>query len=472
MTLWPCLSYAQANYDGALIGGRSSLMGGTGVAAGTDAAALTQNPATTIDIEGTSFVFSTFAAQFSRRTLEPDSQFDAAFLPDDSTLGETQIDVLPNATCLFLDLHRERRRRRGAHKLSFCITEPERTEFDIRNRALVERGAARGGFQTRFVQQFWSKHVYSAGWAYGITDWLSVGITPMLENVSFEDSEAVTTIVSESSDDPIGSNARNVTSIMNKKASSFALSGLLGFQVQLGKRWTFGVSAQPPSLPITGSYEASRSAETTSSEASEYMQETGDARFRYPLRIAAGLAGVLPFGTFEFDAYFHSGKSNFAQIDSTRDILSIDTDGFVSDLASEPVSIRESVRPTLNVGFGVDIPFEKNWSFLSGVLTDFSGLTPRKSGVYADDALFRSRINSVQASLGVAWMPRVGSIMLGVRGHYGEGELALSDPRTLPTQRIAADQKLWGLALVLSGQLSLEMLALVDPTGLVKDPVR
>lgn len=470
--LSPRAAFAQANYDGALIGGRSSLMGGTGVAVGTDAAALTQNPATTIDIEGTSFVFSTFATQFSRRSIDPGEGLAADVRMGEAELSQTDFNVLPNATCLFLDLKRTAKRRRGAHKLSFCVTEPERSEFDLTTRALAVTNAGSGAFQTRFVGQLYSKKVYSAGWAVGLSERLSVGITPMLEVVAFDDREAVTTILSDATsvDDLVGASAQNVTSIMTKRASSVGLSALIGAQYHFSKLWAAGLSLQFPSLSFTGEYDASRSAESALLDAAEYTQDRGEARFRYPFRVAAGLAGAVPGMTFELDAYFHTGKSNFAEINSTRETLGIGS-GVVTALTSESTTELERVRPTVNVGFGVDVPLGKNWSLVSGLLTDFSGLEPRRSQTLADASLFRSRVNSVHGSVGVAWTPRVGSILLGVRGMYGAGELALSDPRSLPTERVAVDQTLWSLALVISGQVTLEMLAMVDPTGLVQEPV-
>jgi hypothetical protein len=302
-----------------------------------------------------------------------------------------------------------------------------------------------------------------------LTERISIGITPMLESVSFVDTEALTTIVSDATGgDIVGAGAQNVTTITSKNARSLAISALLGAQYRFAKGWAAGASLQFPSLAFAGDYEAARSAETTISDASEYVQDQGDARFRYPLRLAAGVAGTLPSMSFELDVFFHAGSARFAEVNSTREFLRI-SDGVVSELGSEPATQMERVRPTVNVGFGVDVPLGKKWSVVSGVLSDFSGLPARAARADDDASLFRSRVNAVHASGGVAWTPRVGSIMLGLRGMYGRGELALSDPRTLPTQRVAVDQTLWGLALVISGQVTLGLLAMVDPTGIVKE---
>jgi len=120
------------------------------------------------------------------------------------------------------------------------------------------------------------------------------------------------------------------------------------------------------------------------------------------------------------------------------------------------------------VGLGVEVPIRPTWSIVSGVLTDFGGLRQRQNGTLVDENLFRNRIDSVHASLGVAWTPRAGSVLLGVRGFYGEGEMAVTDQRVIPPPRVAAPQSQWGLSLVVSGQLTLELLAEADPTGLVK----
>ena len=114
------------------------MMGGTGVAAGADAAAPLQNPATTVDIQGTSFVFSTFFLELSQRSVAVDQELLDEIRRGGADLSQTSVNVLPNSTCLFLDLHRDEKKKVGAHKLSVCFAEPESSAFELGSRVLAE----------------------------------------------------------------------------------------------------------------------------------------------------------------------------------------------------------------------------------------------------------------------------------------------------------------------------------------------
>src|SRR5271165_1742763 len=102
---------AQANYRSAPIGGRSALMGGTGVALGRDGAAPFLNPATIIHIDDSGVAFSVnfYTVQWS--TLfgfhQPGAvdrtKYGDLSLPDD-TFNESRADALPSTLCLFLTI--------------------------------------------------------------------------------------------------------------------------------------------------------------------------------------------------------------------------------------------------------------------------------------------------------------------------------------------------------------------------------
>lgn len=459
---------AQANYEGALIGGRSALMGGTGVANGSDAAAPLQNPATIVSVEGTSFVFSTFFLQATGRSLGVDRDLVAEVDRGAASLDQTQVRVLPNSTCLFFDLRKVPGQAQGHHKASICIAEPEAQSFELGTSVLGESTAGRSGFQQRFVSQVFSKKVYALGWAVALSDRVSIGVNPMLEEVGFRDTEGVASVLAESNlEDAVGSPGKSTSNVLVRRASSYAGSLLVGARWRVGSGFALGASLQSPSLHFWGNYSASRSLEATTSSAEQYAQDKGSMRFDYPLRVALGLSGHVGKVRFEVDGYFHGGRGDFAAVDAKRSMVNLDG-GVIEEAATTDLAIREGVRPVANLSLGVEVPVRPTWSIVAGVLTDFGGLRPRQGRSLVDDTLFRSRLDAVHGSVGVAWTPPAGSVLLGLRGFYGQGEFAVTDPRTLPPTWIASPQSQWGLALVISGQLTLEMIATADPTGLVK----
>jgi|GEM_PF-894965 len=476
--LWPALlilgftarASAQANYEGALIGGRSSLMGGTGVAAGIDSAAPLQNPSTIIGIEGTSFVFSTFFLQINQRSFDPDangSASNAAQLERGSThLSQTELRVLPNSTCLFFDVHKVPGQVRGHQKASICLAEPETESFSLNTSAVAELDSNRSGFQQRVLAQEFSKKVYALSWALALSKDLSLGVSPMLEEVSFNDTEAIATITADASlAEAVGSPGKNTANIAYRKASGYALSALVGARYRPSPNLALGVSLLTPSLSLGGSYRGTRSFEATRSDSEEYSQERGSAHFGYPLRLALGLAATFGRVGFEINGFFHTGRNDFASFDASRAAVGVNS-GIITSAGTEPIHYQEAVQPIVNAGVGLEYKLSKKWSLLTGLLTDFSGLRPRAS--VGSSAIFRSQMDAVHGSVGVAWKPRAGSVLLGVRGFYGEGDMVTSSPRSLPVEQVVASQSHWGLSLVISGQLTLEMIAEADPTGLLK----
>src|SRR5262249_44534594 len=138
---------AQGNYRATPAGGRSALMGGTGIAMGRDGAAAFLNPATIADIEDTTLAFSVNFYSFSRTRLtnffQPRGAEQAVFgdlrLPE-ATLRESRFDALPSTLCLFLTLKEGRieedRKRpddvgptRGRQKIAACLGTLERQEL-------------------------------------------------------------------------------------------------------------------------------------------------------------------------------------------------------------------------------------------------------------------------------------------------------------------------------------------------------
>lgn len=466
---WTSKAFGQANYESALIGGRSALMGGTGVAAGKDSAAALQNPASTVGIEGTSFAFSTFFIQLTSRWVAPRQDQLPEVDLQRAQFDQTELRVLPNSTCLFFDLRKVPNQRRGHHKGNICFAEPENQSFELGTTVLAESVNGRGGFQQRFVAQVYSKKVYSVGWAASLSEHLSIGVNPMLEEVGYKDIEGIQTVVTGDSAlaDAIGEGGQSLSNIITGRAGAFALSVLGGVQWRLSDDFVLGASLQSPSLHVTGSYEGHRSSEAVSSPVEQYVQEKGSARFTYPTRLALGIAGKVQGVTFEVDGYFHGGRDDFAVVSATRQFVTVD-DGIITEAASEPALYQEGLRPVVNVGVGAEIPLSSTWAIVTGLLTDISGLRPRQNGSSLDSTIFRNRLDAVHGSVGVAWTPRAGSVLMGMRGFYGEGEMAITDPRQVPPLRIAAPQAQWGLSFVLSGQLTLELLAEADPTGLVK----
>ncbi|HEY8076956.1 MAG TPA: hypothetical protein VIF62_22670, partial [Labilithrix sp.] len=119
---------AQGSYRAVPTGGRSALMGNTGVAEARDGAAPFLNPATIVGIRDSQIAFS---ANFYSITLTTIDSFHsprgADVALDRQKLSDARIDALPSTFCFFLtlgetgDAKSEQRR-----KLAFCAGTSER----------------------------------------------------------------------------------------------------------------------------------------------------------------------------------------------------------------------------------------------------------------------------------------------------------------------------------------------------------
>lgn len=459
----PDSAWAQANYDAGLIGGRSSLMGGTGVAAGTDGAAPLQNPATTVAVPGTSLALSALFVQVTyRRVLGAQEGRMGA----DQELTQTDLDVLPNSSCLFLDINGTGGARKGNHKISLCMAAPEQVFFNLRAQTQNE---PQGVLGSRAIDYRFEKKVYAVSWAHALSERWSVGVTPMLQDVDFYDLEIVSRIDGSIADPSLGMAGAGV-SVVDKRAGGLAGSVLAGVQFAPSGQVRIGAAIESPGLHLAGGYAATRSSETVQGTREEYVEELGTARFQYPLRAAVGIAAQLPWFFFEFDTHFHAGRRDFVVFDGRRNRGSIEG-GVAEDISATDVVTRESVRPVLNVGLGVDVPINAHWSAVFGILSDLTGQAEQRTVRNADERIFRSRMDAIHGSVGMAWTPRAGSLLFGARGFFADGTLLLTDAEQARAPSVLVDQNNWGIGIGIAGQFSFEMLTRVDPTGIVKKTI-
>ena len=171
-------TFAQANYDGINLGGRTAMMGGAGVARGSDGATAFINPAGLARIPGESFSFSTFAVELAGRRvgglLDPDGSLGVQGT-DSSTLS---VGLLPQTFCLFLDgPPRDHTSVRSRHKYGMCAQETEGDSFLFANNvrsALDQTGIS----QTNRLR--WSKSTVALTWAFQLLPETAIGVTARL----------------------------------------------------------------------------------------------------------------------------------------------------------------------------------------------------------------------------------------------------------------------------------------------------
>ncbi|HYQ28581.1 MAG TPA: hypothetical protein VER04_15225, partial [Polyangiaceae bacterium] len=149
---------AQANERASPLGGRTALMGNTGVALGRDGAAPFVNPATIVAIDDRSIAFSVnfLSLQTTRfgnlhRPAGVDARFGGVHL-DKRTVWSKRLTALPDTICLFIAFSALSGSgakedptpwRGGRQKLAFCLATVESDDTIVA--ALVARGQTPGG---------------------------------------------------------------------------------------------------------------------------------------------------------------------------------------------------------------------------------------------------------------------------------------------------------------------------------------
>jgi hypothetical protein len=168
---------AQGSYRSTPTGGRSALMGSTGIALARDGTAPFLNPSTIARIDDTSIAFSVNFYSFSSTRFtnfnQPGDVDRARFgSPDfpNTTLQQTHFDSLPSTLCLFLTLRgfgetepketptsAPPGKRRGREKLAACLGNLERQELSVSAASYRGTSAGAHGAQAQSITRKWNR---------------------------------------------------------------------------------------------------------------------------------------------------------------------------------------------------------------------------------------------------------------------------------------------------------------------------
>lgn len=445
--LLPGQAQAQSNFESSLPGGRTAMMGGAAVALGADEATAFMNPAGITRIPGQSFSFSTFALQVGNRTvngaLDPEQRLGVA----DASVGQTQLRIIPNSFCLFLNgPPKDKYSRRSRHKYAMCAAATERERLDFsQNRidsGFGERAISGVGHSTRmdFVRS-----TLALAWGLELGASTSLGVTWRVDNSRFQDSTIATAYAAE---DAVG---RMQGIDLARNAWSWDTSLVLGVTSSISRTVTLGASFSTPSQHIFGSYTGVGTVSSSDGE-TRLIQDVGDFRYNTPASLRLGLGFTWPRLTVEVNGSFYGPQSQRARanFDRTETAFSIDASS-AHDTVRD--SVQERGRPITNVAAGAEFFLERDFSIVSGVQTDFSGIYARQDSLI-EDVLFRQNKDTILAALGVSSYGSLGRLLIGVRGTYSWGEALIADPSADVPHFVALSQHDWTLTLILSGRIS------------------
>ena len=314
---------AQGNARAAPLGGRSALMGNTGVALGRDGAAPFVNPATVVRIDDRNIAFSVNFLSLKvdrfgdwREPAGVDPVFGNVSLGT-KTISSTRLSALPSTLCLFVFFSQltgddslvpeedPTPWRGGRQKLAFCLATLE-SETLIAP-AYSARASTPSGVtaNTLSLVRTWNRAQVGPSYSAQINEHLSLGasVHGAYTTTSFVQDTASLTSAAD------GSATQSALDFAGN-GNSFDMTAIVGATYQVG-RTTFGASIQVPSLHIFGTYRTTlgqRFVATTDSTAT-LTSGTGSYRAPPPVRLALGAGATLKRLTLEADASLTVGAA-------------------------------------------------------------------------------------------------------------------------------------------------------------------
>ncbi len=387
---------AQGNYNSVALGGRSALMGDTGIAIGTDGAAPFLNPATVVRVE------STLALSVS--ILSVDVLHASNWYAQGADISRVSGNAVPSTLCLFFGLPTvfdpaDKDSRAGTQKLAACFGTTELQQFDWVGQGF--QTGSPGTIETSSVRWNWQRFAVGPSYALNVTDSFALGAS--VQGV-FSNYSSFASVGSVATDGTTANVFEDGAS-----GSDFGVNAMLGATLAID-RTTLGASIQSPDLSIYGHGNIS-SYVTNGGATSTYIGQ-GGFHGREPARFGLGIGYESSRVKFEIDGHFALADGHAVELDMQGTELS----GGAATQAAVTRSTR--FQPTVNVGAGLEYFVRPTLSLLGGFATDFSavdGLTPT--------SVSQSQVNRLLASFGIGSHSEAGTIIIGTQAYFGWGEM-------------------------------------------------
>lgn len=445
---WSPRALAQSNFEGGLLGGRTTMMAGAAVATGADEATPFMNPAGITRIPGQSFSFSTFALSLSNRTVRGTLDPDDTLGIDNPNTADLNLRIVPNTFCLFLDgPPKEEYSSRSRHKYSFCAATVERETFNFAENRFSDRAGRDFIGVAHNSEMLFARSSVALSWGMEVGRQTNLGVSWRVDNTRFQDSS----IVSGFGSTEVAGSFQSLN--LSRRAWSWDTSLIVGITSSINRHLTLGVALTTPSQHLVGSYTGVGVLAFGASREEGVLQDNGDFRYNHPGNLRLGLGFEWPRLTFEINGSFYGPQKQRARANFDRRISAF-SGGELPSVVAGRDSVVEEGRAVTNVSLGGEYFLKRDFSVLGGVGTDFSGLRDRERRPIGD-VLFRQNQDRLFASLGVSSYASLGRLLFGVNGSYGWGELSVANPANGSPDFAPLPQRMWSLQLVVSGQINL-----------------
>jgi hypothetical protein len=458
---------AQANDRSSPLGGRSALMGNTGVALGRDGAAPFLNPATVVGIEDRRLAFSVnfLALQVNHfkdwhQPSSVDPRFGELSLSERS-ISSSRITTVPSTVCLFLSLSALKDPagtpkdeptpwKGGRQKFAVCLATLESEDLVVPALSVHAATAAGTTAQDVSLSRKWNRVQVGPSYSAQVNDKLSLGASLHVASTTLsfiQDAASITSTIDGSA----------VQSSLGAASNGYSvdLTAILGGTLQLGGV-TWGASIQIPSLHLFGNYDATlhQTFDAAGESAATIARGSGSFRAKPPVRIAVGAGKTFERLTVEADASFtfgyREGLASSMHVDSTSTV-----DNALTTSSFEATYTTRTV-PTVNAALGGEYFMSQRLSVLGGLWTNFSPFAPlQPEPAPSLGNLVQGRAHRLGLSLGLGSYGDGGELLVGTQLGYGWGQSIVANLYSVPNDWSVVSSSNFSALFILAGSTNL-----------------
>ncbi|MBX3263623.1 MAG: hypothetical protein KF782_28385 [Labilithrix sp.] len=452
---------AQSNYRSAPVGGRSQLLGGTGMTYGRDAAAAFLNPATAVLVDDERLSFSvnfyTVSFVYAPRWYRPGpidrAKFGALDLGD-TTMTDLEFNALPSSLCIFFRMgdvkflaKAQKDPRTREARLGLCFATISSQSFDFAAEGFSETRGPSVSRQAQTLSQRYTRFAAGPTYAMHVSNALAIGASLHASLASHRSLLAATATTYGSAPSAI-----NSMFYSGSRGDSFQLDATVGATLRFGKQ-AVGASLRSPSMHVFGVGGANRQSyfDGAGSEAS-LVSAQGSFVSRSPPRLALGTGVEGSWGLAELDTSYQLPINAYSAELEGRQVTT--TDGAVDDRPAR-FDLAARARGVVNFSAGAEVFVSPHVSVLTGVSTDFSAVP---QGALKGGSLFNyypHQTHRLAASLGVGSHGAGGELIVGAELSIGWGQRLAVNSYQLPPEVGTTGHGTYQLMFVVAGSTSL-----------------
>lgn len=447
---------AQGNMRSTPTGGRSALMGGTGVALSRDASAPFLNPATIAEVSRSRVAFSFNFYRFSQVNLQswfrPGPVNAGRFGSQgayDASVSTVELGTLPNTVCVFAGGSEGDGSQPGG-RFAVCLGQTETADLGLGAENLQTSVGPPLALHAQYFQMKWNRTHVGPTFGTHLTERLAVGASAHAILSSYGTSYAASTVAYQ----PNGEGAGASLNLL-RSGRSLDLAAILGATYRVTDAWTVGVAVHTPSLHLWGRHNGSYANFTVPPGSAAVRTEQGSASAPLPPRVSLGVGYEGERFRGEVDTFFSAPLAPLLKMELTETVAELGGTSVSTRL--DQVTRVHDARPVVNFAAGGEYFVTSNFSVLGGVSTDLTPVAPFRPQPQTYDAIL-SRLSRVGASAGVGSYGESGDLLFGFDVSYGWGTLVAPNLYATPPELAYTKQSGVQVLAVIAGSATIRSL--------------